>query len=516
MNRPLLATLLRKDFRLFWPFAALLAGMIVVAQFPALVLMMGPFGPLLRVVISLGTIVMILVVFQEDAVVSLKHDWLTRPIPGSTQLKAKLIFVLAVVILPALLGGIVNSLLAERSIGESLQAGLGAGTSSGTLSLVAIVMCVAAVTGNVRQAIIAALAGFAFFAVLAMVIQRMSTENVPLEYSGSLWVLGSSMQLILLVTAISVLVVQYRHRHSRMARVIVGVALLLGCGLVAMTSWSRVFAVQKALSPEPAAAADVRALFEQACFPTRVLDAAEAGNLSGRAAEIRPNVFAEEQRDRAGADAIAFSTRLAMQGVPPDNLIRIGGVIMKWRADGHELHRVFPGQSRPRWVRDEVGRPTVDYYWLLKRDEYQRLASQAGVETQVDFSMTLLAPNATAEFAADGQRAWRPGIGYCSATFDRANGSVVVDCFKWGAQPALLTAKVSGRPDTELGVPGPPNYTPAVIDFWGGRQHNVQLASQGPETPRVIVTAYRARAHFDRQLIVPGVLGGPVSACPAP
>jgi hypothetical protein len=483
-----------------------------VGQFPGLMLQMGPIGPLLRLATSLGTILLILVVFQEDAVASVRHDWLTRPIPGTTQLLAKLLFVLLVVIAPTALGGIANSLSAGRSVGESLLAGLGGGTSAGMLTLLAVTMSVAAVTGTVRQAMIATLGAFAFFAAVALLTNRMRDEAVPLEYSGSFWVVNTSLQWLLLIALVAVLVVQYRRRHTRAARLIVGAAVALGCGLLMLLTWPRVFALQKMLSPEPAAASPLDVQLEQACFPARVLDAAGAG---GRAGEIRPDAFSEEQRDRAGADAIAFNTRLAVRGVPEGNLVRVGSVVATWRAGGTQLARVLPGESRQKWTDDE-GVPAVDHFWLLRRTDHEALAVREDVQTQLHYAMTLLAPTATAEFVADGQRAWHPGIGYCSAEFDRSQGGVQVDCYKWGAQPALLTANIVGRPDMERQVSAPPDYTPALIDFWGGQRHNVTLKVPGPEVPRVIVTAYRARAHFDRHVTAPGVLGGPPSACAAP
>lgn len=517
MNRPtsLVAILLRKDLRLFWQFAALLATLIVVSQFPDLVALMGMLGSLLRAAISLGTILLILVVFQEDAVASVKHDWLTRPIPGTTQLLAKMLFVVLVIIVPTVLGGFASNLYEGRSAGESFLAALSAGTGAGILTVVAITMCLAAVTGNIRQAIIAALGAFAFFAVLAMLVDRFGTDGVPLEYSGSMWVLETGMQSLLLTAVVSVLIVQYRRRHTRAARLIVGAAVALGCSMVTLMTWPRVFAVQKALSPEPAAVSTVSVEFEQACFPARVLDAGNE-NLTGRAADIRPNVFGEGQREEAGVDAIAFNTRLRVHGLPEGDIVRVSGVMATWRAGGARVHRVLSGFSPQRWTMDDNRLPAVDHYWLLRRADHTSLSALSGVETQIDYSMALLSPKATAEFVADGRRAWHPGIGYCSATFDRSQGAVSVGCYKWGAQPALLTANIAGRPDIERKVAGPPDYTPAVIDFWGGRNHNVTLASQAHDTPRVIVTAWRARAHFDRQVVTPGVLGGPASACPAP
>jgi hypothetical protein len=59
------------------------------------------------------------------------------------------------------------------------------------------------------------------------------------------------------------------------------------------------------------------------------------------------------------------------------------------------------------------------------------------------------------------------------------------------------------------------DFTPAALDFWGGQRSDMQLVAHGTEVPRVKVTTYQARAHFDRQLVRPGVLGGPASACRA-
>jgi hypothetical protein len=99
---------------------------------------------------------------------------------------------------------------------------------------------------------------------------------------------------------------------------------------------------------------------------------------------------------------------------------------------------------------------------------------------------------------------------------------VAVSCFKPGAQPALLEANVDGTAESTITPAGMnrPNrgadFTPAWLDFWGGYRHDMQLVVRGAEVPRVNVTAYEARAHFDRQIVVPGVLGGPIATCPAP
>ncbi len=106
----LLGALLHKDFRLFWPLAMLIASLIVLGQFPPVVAQLGVLGFLLQDATWLASVLLTLVVFHEDAMVSLNHDWLTRPIPGLVLLLAKCAFVVLAIIVPAVLGGMAYNL----------------------------------------------------------------------------------------------------------------------------------------------------------------------------------------------------------------------------------------------------------------------------------------------------------------------------------------------------------------------------------------------------------------------
>jgi hypothetical protein len=117
-------------------------------------------------------------------------------------------------------------------------------------------------------------------------------------------------------------------------------------------------------------------------------------------------------------------------------------------------------------------------------------------------------------FAADGRHAYRPGIGFCGASDRYSDRNAFVNCYVVGDQPALLTARLEGQPGVDDRPGGAPDFTPALLDFWGGDRHYMNVAAAAAKQLRV--TAYEARAHFTRQFDVPGVLGGPVSSCPLP
>jgi hypothetical protein len=170
-----------------------------------------------------------------------------------------------------------------------------------------------------------------------------------------------------------------------------------------------------------------------------------------------------------------------------------------------------------KWSRSSTAAIADQQFWLLSRADYERLAARPGVRLQLDYSLSLLSPANSIDIATDAQRRFFAGMGYCGARFHPDVGQVAVDCFKPGAQPALLFAHpqgaplIAGRPNSVT-----PNYVPAPLDFLGGKRYGINFLFKGDQPPRVTVTSYAARAHFERRLTIPGVLGGSATACPAP
>jgi hypothetical protein len=285
--------------------------------------------------------------------------------------------------------------------------------------------------------------------------------------------------------------------------------------LTMFTSWRPVFALQKRLAAEPGSAAALQVQLAEGCFPARVLDDG-ATPASAATAQLTARRYADGHREFAGPGAIAFSTQLLARDIPGDGVIAIGHVGFGWFAAGKELRSTRPAGSSSQWMTPADGQPRADHYWLVSKADLAQLAATPGVEARIDYSLNLLSPKASAQFVADGRRSHYSGIGYCDARFDRSVGSVIVSCFKPGAQPALLTARLAGAPASTAVPSRGADFTPAILDFWGGRKHRMTLAAKGADVPQVIVTTYQARDHFDRQITVPGVLGGPASSCPLP
>jgi hypothetical protein len=296
--------------------------------------------------------------------------------------------------------------------------------------------------------------------------------------------------------------------------VLIGVVVASGAVFIAAMDWSRMFRLQKRLSPDPAAESSVAISLLPGCFPARTLDAGRAA-AAGAAADIPAEIFEDEQRERAGPEAIAFAVRMVVDRIPAGGRLALSRTELTYRKADGETVSLGAGQFSAQWTTTESGLPARDQYWLLSKQDYQRLVADPGVSAHFDYALSLLEPTATAAFTADGRRAVHEGIGYCGAGVDRATGSVDVDCYRLGEQPALFTARLQGQPDILGKASSYADFTPAVLDFWGGQRHRVQLRAAAA-APTVQVAAYEPRVHFSRQFDVPGVLGGSASSCPAP
>jgi hypothetical protein len=273
-------------------------------------------------------------------------------------------------------------------------------------------------------------------------------------------------------------------------------------------TWTSVFAIQKMVSRDPAAAALVDVGMSDQCFAVREMDGAGKARYGGE--RIRVETYDGQRVRRAGPGALAFSAPLIARSVPKGNLLQVDHIDLTYRVGDRVVAHPAADWLFTAWVVREPG-ILVDNLWLLSKDEQQRLAAMPGVESHFNYSLSLLEPVASATLVPGAARSYAPGIGYCSVT--KAANLLTVECFKPGIQPAQLIAQVEGASYT-LPPSRRTDFTPAALELWGGAHFKTTLYAKGLAEPQVRLTAYEARAHFDREIDVPGVLGGPLSTCP--
>src|SRR5580700_6501116 len=258
--------ILRKDLKLLWrmvlgiAFLNLLhraiqsgAGIFRNASLSPAVLLSGMLGT----VSLLATAVLIVMVVQQDPIPGLTQDWLVRPIRRRDLLLGKVLFVALLVQGPIFLIELGQCLAAGFPIGPSLAAPL----SRSIWMLLAMDLPVLAFATLTRS--LAHAAGAAIAIVVGFAVFTQATILYANSLFNGLWVTDAAQVAWSLAGVAVVLALQYYRRKTTRARWGYGAAALVWT-LVQFLPWQPAFAIEKRLSPRPAAADAVQIAFDPA------------------------------------------------------------------------------------------------------------------------------------------------------------------------------------------------------------------------------------------------------------
>lgn len=500
----IIAAIVRKDLSVLWPLAAMVALLPVLRTEAVLEslhndnLRAGTIG-----VSVLATMLLIVGVVHQDASASLRDDWLTRPIPRWTMVTAKLVFIAAIVWVPAMATDFVSALADGRSVGEAITRA----TSVATLGAAMAVVAFAAVTSTLLEAAGALVA----FAAAAIVVQAVSGSVLPdgkgTLIAGAEWLSFAPAISLPLVIAWPVLWLQYGRRRTVPARAIVAGACVAAMVPV-LTPPAAMFDVQRLLKPGTDAGRTAGAALVSECFP-RIATETESGAITDDARRL----WDGDQLASAGPRAIGFSTTVAPTGVPGGWKAMIGYAQAFFAdAGGRVLHRLQGANAvfgRPDGLDASV---SATHFWLASRNAYED-AERQSARLRLKYFVSLLEPIASAEIAVGGRRQYISSFGYCGAALDSGRDAVGIDCFLRGRRPALVTARWSGGIAAGETMTRP-DYTPAALEILSGAPYRLTLSRRrGSPAPRVTLTAYEAGDHVEISVDAPDLLGGP--SCPA-
>jgi hypothetical protein len=512
----LMRAIIRKDFLVMWPMVAVLFAMLLIQSD-----LIDRFLPTFarewaNGVSAVAAMLFILGVIHQDASASVRHDWLAKPISPATLLMAKVLFIATAIYVPAIAFDFMHQLILGRSLAESVLHA----TSfriDGVAAMLAMILF-AAVTSTLIEA-----AG-AFVALFVMVVLVQVIGNLALDIDESRFIVGLDWFMLWLMMYAPILFfvpllwVQYKQRRTARARVILATGSFTA--LLPMILGPDVgFAIQKAIATNNQAADEATVTVVNECFPHIILDADAMAmpmdRTYGTRTQLSPSLWPYDTRKEAGPGAIAFATPVTASGNPAGWKQMIGAARASYvSADGVVLHRLQGAIGPAVWYA-RLNAGNTSHFWLVPRAAFNT-AQERTARLVLDYSMSLLEPIATAEVAVDAPRQYVQGLGYCDAKSDRAINTVRVSCFKRGTQPAMLFAAPIGTDGPEV-FSGMPDYGPSIFELISGKSYGMTLRHAAGVAPtRVKVTAYEDRAHFNRQVVVPGLLGGSESACPAP
>lgn len=470
-------TVIRKDFLSLWPLAlsALLLPICLIAD--ATSPLSTQTRTLLTMIGGLATVALVLTVIHQDSPASVRHDWRSRPIGALNLSAAKAAFLCLAVAVPMLVAHLVQQRAEGHMWSEATISSLSMLTSSLFVAVPVVVL------GLVTTSLVEA--GVLGFGLVGLALVFSNVVRSHFELSGTRWVGDLVAQAIALAFCVAAVVLLFRRKNVFAARA----ALIVGSVLVFFVA--RYFPleaavwVQQQVSPRSQVADRLVTRLVEPCVDGDILSAWKEG------ATVRP-----------GAQA-----QLVIDGLPQGWRVQVDDASVRYLdAAGKTVGRTGASAVRRPLAGENGG-------WALVADIGPFTSAKS---MQWTYAVTLLEPAATHDLPVDGRRRFLPNLGYCDAEAGR--NMAHVSCFKPFRQPAMLSARLKGAPESLCLECGQADYTPAILSGFGKARHafTQSLENRAPldKSAVVTLTTYEADAHISRTSMTSAPRADAAQACP--
>jgi hypothetical protein len=258
--------ILKKDLRLLWPVAAVVAAVQTVnavllccggefersdSPSTALSLISNAALPLVSL---LGLVILVIAVAQQDRFPGTTQDWLTRPVARHQLVGAKLLFVLLVGLGPILVCDITMGVIAHLRVTDVVAASLTRSMALfGLVCLPALMLGI--VTRSLGQALVLGVA-LAVVLILEIIAFSQLRRDLPLLQSGFAWSIGLALLIVNVLATAVVMPLQVHWRSTERVRGIV-VVFLCAVPALAFLPWSVGFGLQQVMTGRSSHAAPV-------------------------------------------------------------------------------------------------------------------------------------------------------------------------------------------------------------------------------------------------------------------
>jgi hypothetical protein len=438
---------------------------------------------MLETISLLATGVLIVMVVQQDPIPGVTQDWLVRPIRRSDLLLGKVLLVALMVQGPIFLIEVGQCLAAGFPLGPSLAAPLSRSVWM-FLAMDLPVLAFATLTRNLAQA-----AGAAIAIVVGFAIFTQATILYTNSLFNRLWLTDAAQVAWGLASAAAVLAIQYYRRKTKVARWIYGAAALVGL-FVQFLPWQPAFAIEKRLSPQPAAADAVQIAFDPA-FGRFQRPTGQPTPVRFRASRVEDDV---DVWPPVRVSGVSEGQMLTNDGAL-ERLVEPGGTMIDLGRSGMPIpwHVRFP----------------FHYLIFIPKDIYNRLKDQP-VGLEIDHSLTLLQANPAHSIPAVGGNRWIEDVGRCATRISAGGGQVELGCLTPGNAPCVtLSLEYNGT------AQGPVQESGCGSDYapYFGRVNGDSIGRFARELPfvgslkdaQVVFTTYHPETHFTRKVVIPNI-----------
>ncbi len=447
--------ILKKDWKLMWKATLAVASLQLAFALIQLKSELGhgnpvvqQFGTLLMMLWLIASIILVVMLVQQDAIPGTKQDWLTRPIRRKDVVIAKIVFATLALQGATVMGDLVQGL----GSGFPLKQTLGAAISRAVIGFIAITLpalVLGALTQSIAEGMVMSvvLIGGAFlFTVMAIAIAGDTHQFDPTNMTGVEWIPNLIRYGLILAGGLLVLTWQYRTRQTLRGRSAVAVISLLVL-VSQVIPWTPVFAVEKKLSPEPGAANPVSIEW----------NGGEHDKFSSQ--QINPSTQAAE----AGSGGPRLTLPLTINGLPADAVLKEDkSQVVLLDASGISLYR---GEGDDIEIRHEDGKSGPDRFEQTVRIP-ARLVQEHGdalVQINATYSMTLFTLRNSYTIKAVNDDQMLAGWGRCRTRMDGTYTAIEMVCLQMGKGPTCATVFLEDPRDgsrNQVNTACYPNYSP--------------------------------------------------------
>jgi hypothetical protein len=451
--------ILLKDWKLLWPLVVLVTLIQIALEW--VTTSWGLFGGELAIrelfrpltlAWFIGIAALCVAVVQQDPVPGIDQDWLIRPLHRTHLLLAKLLFVALTISVPMLIVNLV----------DALYSGFPAGFALGSLifkelyvyvCFILPVLALAAIAGSMSELVLLGAALVVVFAAsLGLGALLLGNERCPTCDTSIEWVQHVLQHIGVLAGAVAILIVQYYHRRTGIARAL---ALLGVIAFVfAQLPWSTAFAVQRWFAPAPGSAAAVALAFDAQAerAPSSVTDGGAGGIAQATHALVHGDVdqavgyLKGRTRTRNLRTAIDLPVRIA--GVAPDEMLLFDR--SEVRLTGTDGEPLFHGLNTDQLVplnmafSGAAGSPAVSHQPVYFPTPLYRALAARELRLELHYSLTLMKVSARQEVAAQNGFIRIADGGSCGTRVDRDALSILLRCQQIGPGPFCVSATLYG------------------------------------------------------------------------